>query len=44
MNCVKTIAGSGLVLMLTFTVSVACGQSPANNMAASSASSTYYTD
>jgi hypothetical protein len=34
MNCLKTIAGSGLALMLTFSAAVAWGQSIPKNVAA----------
>jgi S-formylglutathione hydrolase FrmB len=44
MNSLKTIAGGGLALMLTFTAPVASGQSVPNNVAASGATGAYDTD
>jgi hypothetical protein len=44
MNRLKTIAGSGVALMLTFTAPFAWGQSAPNNMAASGAAGAYQTD
>ena len=43
MNCLKTIAGSSLALLLTFSAPIAWGQSAPNNVAASGATGSYNT-
>jgi hypothetical protein len=44
MNCLKTIAGSGLALMLTLIAPAAWCQSGPNTIAASGATGAYHTD